>query len=256
MWNLGWLADVAKVLGGATAGIAVMAYLGKTLIDHRLETAVARYKGDLDREAERLRFELQREMLKAQLGTNRVYEIAPKLLVKVKKAYGAVSSVMGLSFAPDWREYDRQDLERAFENRDIFPVPLLSRQRQNLLENWGSDSLGLAREAREEVSTLYFRQQVGKARMLALRAHNYAVLYAVFLPADLAKFATDTTSELLGVNIDAEMTLVRHHGDGLKAHERLEAFAARGDELERRIRSVLAPTAAAMEVANAIRPGS
>ncbi len=240
---------VLAALGGVGAILAatgaVIWHFVRRFVDHRLETKLAGYKGELEREAERLRFELQREMLKAQLGTSRMYEIAPRLLVKLKRAYGAMSSVIGLSFSPPWREYSRSEMERALDDRKVFPSPLLSRVKDEILQDWDSTSPGLARSARDEVQRIYFRQKVAKAGFMAARAHNHAVLNAVFLPADLAAYATDTTVALNRAHVDVEMALVERAGGAREAHKNLQAIGARIEELERLIRAALAPAAAA-----------
>jgi len=91
---------------------------------------------------------------------------------------------------------------------------------------------------------------------MATRAHNYAVLTAVFLPPDVAAFAMETTGALVRAHIDAEMGLVDHAGDIREAHKNLEAIGPRIQELENRIRAVLAPTAAAAQPTAAQAPSS
>lgn len=240
---------VLSVVGGG--GVAVIAiatvvwHFVKRWVDHRLETKLTTYKGELEREAEHLRHELQRQMIKAQLGTNRMYEVGPKLLVKLKRAYGAVSSLMGLSFAPDFEQFERADLERALDNRRLFPAPLLTREREQLLSAWVSESPEILRTAREDVRKLFFRQQVGHAGSLARRAHNHAVLNAVFLPPDLAEYAAETTNALVRAHIDAEAFLVDHVGSPTDASKAVQAVGVQILKLEKRMRGVLAPEAAA-----------
>lgn len=96
---------------------------------------------------------------------------------------------------------------------------------------------------------MHFEQKVRHANALAHRAQNYAVFSSVFLPPDLASFAMETTLNLVLVNIEADLLLVeRVRGeDPMKPHRDLEALGPRIEELERRIRAVLAPATGGME---------
>lgn len=237
-----WLTSVLAVVGGGATIVALGKWVIERTTAHYFELRLAGYRSDLDRQAERLKHDLQREMIKAELGMNKAYEVAPKLLVKIKRAHGALVSVLGLSSMPDWGEYSRDDLESALDDRNLFPVRLLSSRRDAILLTWDASSI----DAKEQVRDLYFGQRVTSAGNLAQRAHNYAVMSSVLLPADLAAAATETTILLVKTAFAADMVLVRHLGVGqVTPHEQLEDLARQVMNLEQRMRAVLAPAAAA-----------
>ena len=92
------------ILTGAAGG-ALVAFFG-WLLRESIKAALQR---DVTAHDEYLKYDLQREMLKAQLSTTQVHSVYPRLMEKLRRAEGAVGGPMGLQSKPSYDDYDLDD---------------------------------------------------------------------------------------------------------------------------------------------------
>jgi hypothetical protein len=121
------LLDAAKVIGVAGA-VGAVAWGVRRYIDHVLDTRLASQKSALDRQAEQLRHDLQRDMVMAQLSANQLHVVYPRLFDKIQRAHGAIAGLMGARRAPSYEGYTREDVEAT-----LTPMRVPGEDRQRVL---------------------------------------------------------------------------------------------------------------------------
>lgn len=150
----------------------------KTWLRSLLQKDLAQFQQILDIKTETIKSDLHREAYKAQLITNSVHSIYPELMRKTEIAFGAVSSLCGLTYAIDFSQYNQDDF-RSFMKEHGF----LNGKIEELLDLIDDDEekgvKALERHLRET--------QKSAARRLCEDAKNFRVINAIYCSDDVLK---------------------------------------------------------------------
>lgn len=172
---MGWLSKGLEYLA-SIGGVAAIAWMVRRYIDSRLETKLAAYKSGLDRQADLVRHELQREMVQVQLSANQVHGIYPRLFAKLQRTDGAITSLLGARFAASYEGYDRADIEAT-----VVGLKLPGEMRDRLLRVFDADrDEGIA-----ELKRLVRRVEILDARRVFTRAKNYLFLKSLYISPEV-----------------------------------------------------------------------
>ena len=141
-----------------------------------LQQELQKSKHELDVTKERISIELQRDMVIHQSLCREKFEILPQLHANLLKAHGLVSSLSGLSYAPDWTRMGDTQVEKLFESRSGDS----SRVREILNNRTQSSSQG-NRELGDYYRNLDFRD----ARIAVQEAKNFVLKNSLFMSSEL-----------------------------------------------------------------------
>lgn len=165
------LSGFLERIGGFGLAVAAATWFAQKLIENGLATKLEAFKGDLGRETERLRHDLQREMLKAQLSTGALHLVYPRLFDKLRRAHGAIAGLMGTRFTGTFEGYDRADIEST-----LSELRIPGEMRRRVLESFDRDR----DEGVRRLKALGRRREVADARAVYVKAQNYFVLKSLF----------------------------------------------------------------------------
>lgn len=145
--------------GGAAIGIA------KLFLENHLKTK-------LDTHVETLKFDLNKQMLHAELVTKNKHEIYPKLFQLMSIADGAIGGLSGIQRVLTFQEYDRNDFENYLKRNEV-----MSAQRKIILDKWDLSREEGVKEWRNYEKIL----QQSKAEKSLTDARNYFFLNGIYI---------------------------------------------------------------------------
>lgn len=180
---LGWVVS----FGGSAGAVGFVVWAIRRLVDHRLDAKMAIHRSDLERQADLLRHELQREMVKVELSANRLHVVYPRLFDKLQRAHGAIAGLFGARFAESYDGYDRADIENTIARLN---VPRAFRDK--VLVVFDRDRAdGIA-----ELKSLERRVEIQRAHNSFNRAKNYLIVKSLYASREVKDAAFGVLNEL------------------------------------------------------------
>ena len=181
---------IEQVLSGALGG-GVVAFFGWLL----RESIKASLQRELTSQAEHLKHDLQREMLKAQLSTTKVHAIYPVMFEKLRRAEGAVGGMTGLTFAPTFEAFDHADFERVLDG-----LKLPSGEKSRLLQELDQHrQTGI-----DELNKTMRRVDLQRARERLFRTRNFIILKSLYVSEPVKNAALEVWKVLWDAWVDLE----------------------------------------------------
>jgi hypothetical protein len=220
---------IDQLLAGVAGG-GVVAFFGWLL----RESLKAWLQRELTSEAEHLKHDLQREMLKAQLSTTRLHAIYPLMFEKLRRAEGAVGGLIGLQFAPSYDEYDRADFERLLDD-----LSLPGGEKSRILQELDHDR----RSGIAELNKTKRRVDLQRAQRRLFRAKNFIILKSLYASEPIKNAALGVCNDLWGAWVDIDVGTDANDFKFIKnAQEELESAGKALLALETMMRRELHPT--------------
>jgi hypothetical protein len=228
---------INTLLSGLAGGslVAFFAFL----LRESIKAALTR---SLTVQAELLKYELQREMLKAQLSTTQSHALYPRLLAKLHRANGVLAGHYGLRFSPSYEDHSQKDFERI-----VSELNLPGNERDRILGMLNTDR----RSGVNELEKVMRREELQRARRLIIQARNFAILKSVFLSNPVKDLAIEITKTLWSAWVDIDVNSMPgvEGSDREKffksAQEGLKRATEQLEEIEKAMRDELHPVGAA-----------
>ena len=217
------LGALVGAVGTTGLFVALLKDTVQNLLARQANKELENQKHELGRITERLKFDLQSEMLKAQISAAQIHEVYPKLLEEIRMAEGALGPFIGAYGVPSWEGCGRPDFERVLSEQK---VP--SKTQEAILTTLDRDPLAGIKRLEEVLRDL----ERGRARLQINQAQNYRILKALYLSPEVQVLASTVTKLLSDAWFDAK------NGEGVAA--RWEAVAGAHNALLRRVEA-LAP---------------
>jgi hypothetical protein len=224
--------EIIRTLLAGVAGGGLVAFFA-WLLRESIKAALQR---DLTAQAERLKYELQREMLKAQLSTEQLHLIYPKLAGKLRRAEGAVGDLQGIRFAPSYEGYDVSDFEAVLKD-----LRLPGAERARLLAALERDRGQGVRELEKTVR----RVEKEKARVVVNTAQNFIILKALYLSSAVKEGSFAATKTLWDAWVDLDISAQAAGAEGAeyftRARQELASAAEQIKAVENLMQQELQP---------------
>lgn len=212
----------ATVIVSSGAGALVC----KGWFEHKLNQRLEEHKQKLQNHTERLKHDLQREHMAAELKLNSLHQVYPEMFSKMTKAHGGVGILTGLREMIAWEKLDPDEIEIGLRNYDINDKKI-----EKLLASMSSDKTKGAVEIKEYISG----REYSEARTLFLESKNYRLLKGLYVSQEVAKLATEFENLLWSAYVDYRM--IWTHGSALGGDR--ERFYKEGQESEKKARELL-----------------
>lgn len=185
-----------------------------------LEKQALEHKHQLDALQERMKVDLQRDLLLQQSLFKERFNVFPELHLKLLTAHGQVDQLAGFSYAPDWPKYSDAEVLKAFEDRNPD-----SNKIQAILTTRTTDSGKGNKELGDYYRALDFRD----ARHAVQEAKNCALKNSLFMKPELFESSWKAAVELSHALVS--LSLVRDLPNGYKdAKEHIKTAV---DEMEK-----------------------
>jgi hypothetical protein len=186
-----------------------------------------RQKHELSRLSETLKFQLQREMIKAELSTAKIHEIYPHLAELLRLAEGAVARFFGIMRSPDFKNLSNEEIDFHLEQSG-FPLAT----RTKLIETITKDrERGL-----KTIDQVFSTHEIIDARRRVIDARNYTITKSLYISPTIRQHALDITTSLHNLTVDLELKIVPK-----EFRAQLESVSTILNEVEEKMRDELNP---------------
>lgn len=155
---------------GLSAGLVVTAI--KLFFDHRLKRGLETHKAELDRHTERIKYDMQRDFINAELKTKVLHQIYPALFEKLTKAEGTISGLMGSRPSTAWSNMPADEVRLSLGLRGVSPS-----RTATLMATFATDP----KKAEEEIEKLLHMLDFGRAKTRFQRAKNFRLLKVIYI---------------------------------------------------------------------------
>lgn len=115
-----WL-FVVNLIGTAIVSSGIVVFFAKRWFQLRLDQRLETHKQTLQHLTERLKHDLQKDFINAELKTKSLHQLYPELFEKLTRAHGAVGSLMGLTFGVDWDSLAESEMRRCLTSSEVNP---------------------------------------------------------------------------------------------------------------------------------------
>lgn len=227
----GWVVS----FGGGAGAVGFVVWAIRRLVDHRLDAKMAIHKSDLERQADLLRHELQREMVKVELSANRLHVVYPRLFDKLQRAHGAIAGLLGARFAESYEGYDRTDIEGT-----IARLRVPGELRDKVLQKFDRDrAYGIA-----ELKALERRVEIQRAHNTFNRAKNYLIVKSLYASREVKDATLGVLEKLWKAWVEVQVGEMPGNPGGTRFDHFSASVDSAGEQLnqlEELMRSELTP---------------
>ncbi len=141
-----------------------------------------RYSKKLNEECEKLKHDLHKDAINAQLLINEHHKITSEIWYLLMIADGAIGGLSGIRRAPTYHEFTEQDFEVLFESRGVAHG-----QREKVLCMFRSDRNSGIKEWQKYERIM----ELNHARVALTKARNEIYLKELYLPENMASKGHD-----------------------------------------------------------------
>lgn len=159
---------------------------------------VEKYKADLQNLSELLKFDIQKDAIRAEHHIGSLNTIYPELYSKLRIAQGHISSLFGLRYAPNWTGSSAADIEKLLIEKN---APSLTRDDivQEVTVNRPNGLKKLEEYLRDH--------EFYSAHMKLSDVMNFIILKEIFISKDIRELSLEIHKLLVSAKVNGEMMI-------------------------------------------------
>ena len=215
---MNWV-EVLSSSGFTLAGAGIIGFFLnekiRTSLTVQMQRDLNKQKQELDLLTEKIKFELQREMIKVQLYNQSSQLIYPEMYKKILIAHGSVIGLMGLKRVPDYKKYETDDVRELLTKRSVPNSSI-----EEIVRKY-SISRAAGVEALEKLIRLI---ELDEAQNEFAEVKDFWLINELYLDDEISDTIGSFLDDLWIVYVDAEMSILHNHffENDKVAKERLE----------------------------------
>lgn len=196
---------------------------------------VESYKAEISRLSEHLKYDLQKNVLKAEHHVTSLNSIYPELYQQIRITEGSISGLFGFRYSPDWSTLTPEEIEKTLVGKNA-PTIRIEKIISEIKAN---------RKSGEKFLDEYFREtEFSEAHSNLGKLMNLIVLKEIFLSEAVSEHAFEIHKTLVSAKVNGEM-LTMQTGENKKWYDDMQtdltSAVGKISELKKIIKNELEP---------------